>query len=192
MSQNLSRELRYSKAAVRSKHGVVAAQNQKAADIGAEVLRAGGNAIDAAVAVSFSLGVLEPWMSGIGGGGFMVVYDAAKKTSHVIDYGMISASGLNPADYPLTGGVAGDLFGWPAVLEDRNIVGYHSIAIPGVVDGMRLALETFGTRSWAESLAPAVALAERGMGGDFALAAQTDGSTSAVLRFNVDDADPDR
>lgn len=183
MSQNLSRELRYSKAAVRSKHGVVAAQNQKAADIGAEVLRAGGNAIDAAVAVSFSLGVLEPWMSGIGGGGFMVVYDAAKKTSHVIDYGMISASGLNPADYPLTGGVAGDLFGWPAVLEDRNIVGYHSIAIPGVVDGMRLALETFGTRSWAESLAPAVALAERGMENDWFLTLHVANAAGDLARF---------
>ncbi|HEX6959633.1 MAG TPA: gamma-glutamyltransferase, partial [Ferrovibrio sp.] len=87
MSQNLSRSLRYSKQAVRSRNGVVAAQNQRAADIGASVLRDGGNAVDAAIATAFALGALEPWMSGIGGGGFMQIFDARKKTGHVVDFG---------------------------------------------------------------------------------------------------------
>src|SRR3546814_1406817 len=80
MSQNLSRSLRFTKEAVRSAHGVVAAQNQKAADIGAAVLRTGGNAVDAAVATAFALGALEPWMSGIGGCGYMMVWEDRKST----------------------------------------------------------------------------------------------------------------
>lgn len=183
MSQNLSRALRFSKTAMRSKNGVVAAQNQLAADIGADVLRAGGNAVDAAVAVSFSLGVLEPWMSGMGGGGYMQIFDAKQNKAHVIDCGMISAAALDPADYPLSGGTAGDLFGWPAVVEDRNIVGYSSIAVPGLVDGMRLALESFGTRSWAECLAPAIALAARGMEVDWFLVLHVANAAADLARF---------
>lgn len=169
MSQNLSRALTYRKEPLRSAHGVVASQNQKAADIGAGVLRQGGNAVDAAVATAFALGALEPWMSGIGGGGFMLVWDARGKRAQVIDFGMISAAGLNPADYPLAEGVAGDLFGWPAVVEDRNIVGYRAMAVPGQPDGMRLALETFGTRSWSQTLGPAIEAAQEGVDIDWYL-----------------------
>jgi gamma-glutamyltranspeptidase/glutathione hydrolase len=172
MSSNLNRSLQFRKSAASSRRGVVAAQNQKAADIGAEVLRSGGNAIDAAVATSFALGVLEPWMSGIGGIGYMQIWDAKKKKAHVINFSAVSASKLDPADYPLQGGTDDSMFGWPTVVEDRNIYGYSSMAVPGAVDGVRLAHETFGTRSWAELLAPAIALAERGMEVDWFLSLQ--------------------
>ena len=66
---------RISKAVVRSPRGVVAAQHAEAAEIGAAVLRDGGNAVDAAVATALALGVLEPWMSGIGGGGYMTIFE---------------------------------------------------------------------------------------------------------------------
>ena len=59
-----------------SKGGIVAAQSRKAAEVGAEVLAAGGDCIDAVIATTFALGVLEPWMSGLGGGGAMVLYRA--------------------------------------------------------------------------------------------------------------------
>lgn len=183
MSHNLSRSLRFTKEAVRSAQGVVAAQNQKAADVGASVLRAGGNAIDAAVATAFAIGVLEPWMSGIGGGGFMMVWDAKKRAGHVVDFGMISPKGLDPADYPLVEGSGGDLFGWPAVLEDRNILGYPSIAVPGQPDGMRLALETFGTRSWQQSLGPAIELAQDGMQIDWFLSLVVASAAKDLNRF---------
>lgn len=172
MSSNLNRTLQFRKTAASSRRGVVAAQNQAAADVGAAILRSGGNAIDAAVATSFALGVLEPWMSGIGGIGYMQIWDAKKKKAHVIDFSAISAAKLDPADYPLQGGQDDSMFGWPTVLEDRNIFGYHSMAVPGLVDGMRLALETFGTRDWADLLAPAIAFAERGMETDWFLSLQ--------------------
>jgi len=182
MSSNLNRTLQFRKSGATGRRGVVAAQNQKAADIGAEVLRKGGNAIDAAVATSFALGVLEPWMSGIGGIGYMQIWDAKKKTAHVIDFGAVSAAKLDPADYPLAGGQDDSMFGWPTVHEDRNIFGYHSMAVPGHVEGMRLALETFGTRSWSESLAPAIELAQRGMEVDWFLVLQVTNAARHLLK----------
>jgi gamma-glutamyltranspeptidase/glutathione hydrolase len=167
MSHNLSRQLRYAKEPVRSRGGAVAAQNQKAADAGAGVLAAGGNAIDAAIATAFALAALEPWMSGLGGIGFMMVWDAKQHRAHTIDFGAISARALDPADYPLTGRTGADLFGWPEVAENRNMLGYPAIAVPGQPDGMRLAHETFGTKTWAELLAPAAALAEEGIAADW-------------------------
>jgi gamma-glutamyltranspeptidase / glutathione hydrolase len=163
MSQNLSRQLRFIKEPVRGSAGVVAAQNQKAADVGAAVLRAGGNAVDAAIATAFALAALEPWMSGLGGSGFMVVWDARQKRGHVIDFGTISAQAVDPADYPLTGRTGADLFGWPEVEANRNLVGYPAISVPGQPEGMRAAHERFATRPWAELLAPAVDLATEGI-----------------------------
>jgi gamma-glutamyltranspeptidase/glutathione hydrolase len=167
MSSNLSRQLRFVKDPVVSGGGAIAAQNQKAADIGAGVLAAGGNAVDAALATAFALAALEPWMSGLGGVGHMLVFDARQKRVHAIDFGAISARRLDPADYPLSGRPGADLFGWPEVHENRNILGYSSVAVPGQPEGMRAAHERFATRSWAELLAPAVGLAEEGIEADW-------------------------
>src|ERR1700674_2887488 len=120
MSKNLSRQLRFVKEPVVSRDGVVAAQNQQAADVGAGVLAAGGNAVDTAIATAFALAALEPWMSGVGGVGQMLVFDARARRVHAIDFGAVSARGLDAADYPLTGRVGADLFGWPEVLANRN------------------------------------------------------------------------
>ena len=76
------------KPATVSKSGIVAAQSREAAEIGASVLAAGGDCIDAVIATTFALGVLEPWMSGLGGGGAMVLYRAREDRYEVIDYGM--------------------------------------------------------------------------------------------------------
>lgn len=182
MSSNLNRTLQFRKSSATGRRGVVAAQNQKAADVGAEVLRQGGNAIDAAIATSFALGVLEPWMSGIGGIGYMQIWDAKRKTAQVIEFSARSASKLDPADYPLVGGQDDSMFGWPSVVEDRNIYGYHSMALPGVVDGMRLAHENFGSKGWAELLAPAIELAQRGMEIDWFLVLQVTNAARALIK----------
>jgi gamma-glutamyltranspeptidase/glutathione hydrolase len=149
---------------VQSKHGIVAAQHRRAAEVGARILARGGDAVDAVIATSFALGVLEPWMSGIGGGGAMVLYRAAEKRYQVIDFGMRAPGSLRIADYPLSGaGISADLFPWERVQDDRNVHGPLAIAVPGTVDGMRVAHERHARLSWRELVEPAIALADEGL-----------------------------
>ena len=162
MSESLTRQQKITKHAVRGK-GVVVAQNCRAAEVGAEILRKGGNAIDAAVATGMAIGAVEPWMSGIGGVGFMTVWSAKEGRAWTVDYGPISAGKLDPSNYRIVGPGPANAFAWPDIFEQRNEVGYHSIAVPGMVAGLAKALERFGTLKWKDVLAPGVALAERGM-----------------------------
>ena len=103
-------------------------------------------------------------MSGIGGGGAMVLYRAREKRFEVIDFGMCAPQGLNPADYPMTGeGAASDLFPWPRVKDDRNLHGPGSVAVPGVVAGMEAAFNRYAKLSWSELVLPAATLARDGL-----------------------------
>jgi gamma-glutamyltranspeptidase/glutathione hydrolase len=142
--------------------GMVAAQHVGAAEVGAEVLAAGGNAVDAALATSLALAVLEPWMSGLGGGGAMVIA-RADGAVEAIDFGMVAPARLDPAAYPLVEGHDDELFGWPAVLEQRNLVGALSIAVPGQAAGLGLAHHRHAGMPWADLCTPAIALARRGL-----------------------------
>jgi gamma-glutamyltranspeptidase/glutathione hydrolase len=146
-----------------SPEGIVVAQHAVAATAGAEILAAGGNAVDAAVATAFALGIVEPWMSGVGGAGYLLYGNAKTGAVQLVDFGLVAAAGLDPARYKMTGGVSTELFGWPLVEGDRNLKGYHSICVPGSVDGLGLALESFGRKSLAEAMAPAIRLAEQGL-----------------------------
>jgi len=161
---NFSASLRLIKPALRSQGGIVAAQHRRAAEAGAAILSQGGDAVDAAIATSFALGVLEPWMSGIGGGGAMVLYRARENRYTVIDFGMRAPASLDPANYPLTGeGVSSDLFPWERVKDDRNVHGPCAIAVPGVVDGMRVAHERFAKLPWKTLIEPAARFADEGL-----------------------------
>lgn len=152
------------KPAVSSRGGLVASQHKRAAEVGAEVLSSGGDALDAAVATSFALGVLEPWMSGPAGGGAMLLWRAEERKAYCIFYGMRAPAGLDPADYPLSGGkVADDLFPWAAVVDDRNVRGATAVAVPGLVDGIGLAHQRFGRLPWRDLLQPAIGLAREGL-----------------------------
>jgi gamma-glutamyltranspeptidase/glutathione hydrolase len=142
--------------------GLVAAQHVGAAEVGADVLTAGGNAVDAALATSLALGVLEPWMSGLGGGGVMVIAKA-DGAADAIEFGMVAPARLDPAAYPLIEGRDDELFGWPAVLERRNLLGPLSIAVPGQAAGLGLAHRRHASMPWAELCAPAITLAKRGL-----------------------------
>ena len=155
------------KAAVQSESGIVVSQNHIASDVGASVLSAGGNAVDAAIATSFALGAVEPWMSGLGGGGFMQVYRAKAERVETVDFGMLAPAALDPHRYRLVTGTDSDLFSWPAVEDDINVMGPHSVAVPGQVAGMALALERYATKDWQSLLAPAIALAEKGIAVDW-------------------------
>ena len=161
---NFSKTQKIRKEVLWTDGGVVASQHRKAAEAGAAVLAAGGDAIDAAIATSFAVGVVEPWMSGPMGGGMMTLWRAGEERAETIEFGMRSPAGLKTEDYPLDpSGKAGDLFPWTRVKDDRNVYGATAVAVPGTVAGMELAHQKYGTVDWADLLAPAVALAEEGM-----------------------------
>src|SRR5690349_24524181 len=104
---------------VSSAGGVVASQSGTAARVGAEVLAAGGTAVDAVVATAFALAAVEPWNSGLGGIGFLVAHPAGANRAEIVDFGPIAPRGLDPAAYPLTGETRTELFTWPQVVDDR-------------------------------------------------------------------------
>lgn len=156
------------KPAVQSRHGLVAAQHRDAAEAGAKVLAQGGNAMDAAVVTALALSVVEPWLSGIGGGGFLLHADGRTGAVDTLDFNMRAPQALDPADYPLVSGEdSGNWFHWPAVVGERNVTGYGAICVPGAVAGLAAALEKYGTLRWEDALQPAIALAERGLALDW-------------------------
>lgn len=172
MLEHLVQNWNVRKPLARTRGGIVATQNRIAGFAGREVLDGGGNAVDAAVATGFALAAVEPWNSGLGGIGFMLVYVAREDRVYCVDFGPISPRGIDPArDYPLIGSgkTTRDLFTWPSVKDDRNMHGPWSLAVPGQVDGLGTALEKFGTRPLADVLTPAIALADKGMAVDWYL-----------------------
>ncbi len=188
MISSLSTSQTIRKTVIETEFGVVAAQHSRAARVGAQVLAAGGDAVDAATAVSFAIGVVEPWMSGPAGGGAMMLWRADEAKAYALNYGMRSPKGLNPADYPLSGaGVAGDLFPWEQVVDDRNVQGATAIAVPGLVDGVGQAHDRFGRMPWRDLLQPAVDLAREGLHVDW-YAALIIASTTRELAKDPDAA----
>jgi gamma-glutamyltranspeptidase/glutathione hydrolase len=145
---------------------MVASQSRDAAEAGIAILEAGGNAADAAVGTAFALAAMEPWNSGLGGIGFAQVAGAGIAPT-TVDFGPVSPAALNPADFPMTGRMKQDLFPWPEVEGDRNIHGPLSFVIPSAVAGYAALHEAHGRLPIAEVLAPAVALAERGLPQDW-------------------------
>ena len=181
---NFSQSQRFGKFAARSARGIVSAQHRGAAEVGAAVLAEGGDCIDAAIATSFALGVVEPWMSGIGGIGTLVLYRADEDRYEVIDFGGRSPGGLNPADYPLgPPETVSGLFPWPRVVDDRNLLGPTSVAVPGVVAGMGEAHRRYGRIDWSELVRPAVHLAREGTVVDWYTTLAIAGAAGELRRF---------
>lgn len=188
MSQNLSKTHNITKTVIETEHGVVAAQHRLAAEAGARVLAAGGDAVDAAIATSFAIGVVEPWMSGPAGGGALMLWRADEGRAYALNYGMRSPAGLNLADYPLSrAGKTSDLFPWDSVEGERNVQGATAVAVPGLVDGMGKMHERFGTMPWSDLLAPSIDLAREGMLVDW-FAALVIASTTRILAQDPDAA----
>ena len=165
MQSSVIEHWKISKPAVHSNNGLVASQHHLASDVGAAVLKAGGNAVDAAIATGLTLGTVEPWMSGPGGGGYMSIYLAKEKTVKVVEFGMRAPFDSVAADYPLSsdGTSSSDSFNWPKVEGDVNIHGPLSIAVPGYIKGISLALATFGTMDWKDVIEPACQQAAWGL-----------------------------
>ena len=167
-SPNVSLKRQVTKPSTRSKGGIVVTQNRAASEIGARVLKEGGNAMDAAVAAAFAVGVLEPWMSGTGAVGALLHRDARTGTVTAIDFGGRSPKGLRMEDFKLDGGTdAGNLFGWPSTVGNVHAAGPKSIVAPTQPAGLALAHRLVGTKPWSQLLAPAIAIAEDGLVVDF-------------------------
>lgn len=170
------------------RHGIVVSQNREAAEAGAAILAAGGNAADAAVATAFALAAVEPWNSGLGGIGFALVLPAGESRAKVVDFGPVSGRNTRAEDYPLTGATKQDLFTWPEVEGDRNVHGPLSFCVPSAVAGYGLLHEAFGSGlPIAQVLAPAIALAGRGLAQDWYTTLKV-ASSAAVLRLYAESA----
>jgi gamma-glutamyltranspeptidase/glutathione hydrolase len=167
-----------------SRGGIVASQNAVAAEVGAEILAAGGTAVDAAVATAFALAAVEPWNSGLGGIGQLVVHQADTKRAEVVDFGPISPNGLDPTAFPLTGEMRTELFTWAQVVGDRNMHGPLSFAIPSAVRGYALALERFGRMPWRDLVAPAVLLAKAGLPVDWFTTVKVASAAADLRRYD--------
>ncbi|MDP9265752.1 MAG: gamma-glutamyltransferase [Chloroflexota bacterium] len=143
-------------------HGMVTADNPLAAEAGLEILKAGGNAVDAAVAAAFAVGVAEPFTSGVGGVAAMVIRRADGHTS-VIDGSATAPQSAREDMYEvLSGGERVGMYGWPATKDDANNVGYRAVGVPGTVACLCLALERHGRMDRGTVMRPAIALAENG------------------------------
>ncbi len=133
--------------------GMVATQHHEASKVGIEILKKGGNAIDAAVAVGFSLAVVLPRAGNLGGGGFMLVHLAEEEKTIALNYREIAPFKSKQDMYlDKNGEVDVDLFNQS----------YHSVGVPGSVAGLIGALEDYGTLTLEEVIAPAIRLAKEG------------------------------
>ncbi|HCN18556.1 MULTISPECIES: gamma-glutamyltransferase [Psychrobacter] len=137
-----------------AKNGMVATQEALASDIGLQILKDGGNAVDAGVAVGFALAVTLPRAGNIGGGGFMMIYDAKQDKTVALDYREKAPSSASRDMYLDSDGNA-----------VSDLSRYHGLAVgvPGTVAGLLKALEDHGTMSRKQVMAPAIALAEDGI-----------------------------
>ena len=152
------------KPSISSRGGVVTSHHYEASQIGIDILNNGGNAVDAAVSMGLALGVVEPWMSGIGGCGYMLYHNAKSQETHAIDFGVKSSVNLDISKFTLLDqGNDHDLFGWPNIKNETNIHGPLSMAVPGYIHGVSKALSNFGSMTWKDVIEPACTLAKRGL-----------------------------
>jgi gamma-glutamyltranspeptidase/glutathione hydrolase len=154
--------------------GLVTAEHPAGADIGAAILARGGNAVDAAVATAFAMPVVEPFMSTIAGAGTMMIHLAKTGETVCLDFNGVAPMAAHASIFKIVGGIATyALFAWPRVENDANVYGHRSVAVPGSVAGLALALERFGTMTLADVVAPAVRLARDGFIADWYQALNT-------------------
>ena len=146
-----------------AKEAMVAANHPLAALAGLKILKKGGNAVDAAVATHFALAVVEPFMTGIGGGGRCVIR-MANGESFAMNFEPMTPAKENPfePDPEREATMYKVNLGRPATKDRADIIGYKAAAIPGFVKGMCLLVEKFGSLDLDVLLAPAIKYAEEG------------------------------
>jgi gamma-glutamyltranspeptidase / glutathione hydrolase len=156
----------HEKSQAQASGGMVSSRHPLSAEAGMEILRAGGNAVDAAIAASFAESVVQPAASTIGGGGLFTIR-TAEGEAHGINY-MWQAPLRAAADmYPMDGIPERGLFGWSGVKDSANEFGGLAAAIPGSVSGLTTASTRFGRMPLAEVMKPAIKLATDGFAMDW-------------------------
>jgi gamma-glutamyltranspeptidase/glutathione hydrolase len=160
--------------AVRGSHAMVATDEVLGSEAGVAILKQGGNAVDAAVAVAFALAVVEPAAGNIGGGGFMLVRLADGKTNF-FDYREVAPAKATRDMYIQDG----------KLIPDASTLGYRSVAVPGTVAGLELALKTHGTMTLAQVMGPAIHLAKDGFPITEKLVREFDEEKSNLEKFSV-------
>ena len=158
---------------VRAKNAMVVAQEPLAADAGLAVLKAGGNAIDAAVATGFALAVTHPFAGNLGGGGFMLIR-LANGTTSFIDFREKAPKSASRDMY----------VGPDGKLTRDSLVGWRASGVPGSVRGFELAHKRFGKKSWGSTLDPAIKLADKGIPVSYALAESLKNGSKLLERFD--------
>ena len=138
--------------AASGRHGMVAAEHQLASEAGVRILRQGGNAVDAAVATSLAVGVVNPTSCGIGGGGFMLIFERATGGVYALDYRETAPAAASRDMFVRDG----------KVVPELSLHSGLAVAVPGEVAGLFAALRRFGSISFAAVAAPAIAYARDG------------------------------
>ena len=160
---------------VRSAHGMVVSDESLASQAGVEILERGGNAVDAAVATAFALAVVEPAAGNIGGGGFMLVRLANGKSSF-FDYREVAPGKATREMYINAEG---------RLDNEAATIGYRSVAVPGTVAGLALALKTYGKLKLSDVMQPAIRYAERGIPVTEKLAREFKDERPELQRFSM-------
>src|SRR5258707_3811301 len=162
---------------VRARHGIVASTNEVASNVGVDIMKRGGNAVDAAIAVAFALAVTHPAAGNLGGGGFMMIRLKDGRTT-AIDYREMAPAAA-------TRNVYLDKNGNVIEGEGGSIEGYRAAVVPGTVRGMELALKKYGSGklSWAQLIEPARRLAANGFTVTYTLARGLRGNREYLSKY---------
>jgi gamma-glutamyltranspeptidase/glutathione hydrolase len=157
---------------VRERHAMVVAQQPNATDVGVAVLKSGGNAVDAAVAVAFALAVTHPTAGNLGGGGFLLLRTASGEATF-FDFREKAPAQSTRDMYvdPATGKLTRD-----------SVVGWRAAGVPGTVHGLWTAHKKYGTKRWADLLLPAIKLA-KGFEVSYRLAESLEGTSKLLSQF---------
>ncbi|HVS80971.1 MAG TPA: gamma-glutamyltransferase [Pyrinomonadaceae bacterium] len=176
-TQNVPSARAASREPVRAHHGIVASTNEIASKVGVDIMKRGGNAVDAAIAVAFALAVTHPAAGNLGGGGFMMIRLKDGRTT-AIDYREMAPAAA-------TRNVYLDQNGKVIEGEGGSIEGYRAVGVPGTVRGMELALRKYGSHrlTWSQLIEPARALAANGFSVTYPLARSLRGSREYLSKY---------
>src|SRR5438477_10750141 len=163
---------------VRARHGIVASTNEVASRVGVDIMKRGGNAVDAAIAVAFALAVTHPAAGNLGGGGFMMIRLKDGRTT-AIDYREMAPAAATRNIYL-------DKNGNVIKGEGGSIEGYRAAGVPGTVRGMELALKKYGSGrlTLSQLIEPARRLAANGFTVNYALARSLRGSRDYLSKYD--------